>query len=103
MDLSGSYEHKDIDSNNNNSKKNWNGTQRRKNLFDTFRYIVTCLNRMKISMHSISMIFLLWSFLSDGEWSAVDILIVLYTTWLNSGFFSQAFAEILDRKFIPVS
>ena len=34
--------------------------------------------------------------------SAFDTLIALYTTWLNSGFFSQAFAEILDRKLIPV-
>lgn len=46
MGLSGSYEHKDIDSNNNN-KNIWKGTQRSKNLFDTLRYIVTCMNADK--------------------------------------------------------
>ena len=47
MGLSESYEHEDIDSNNNNKKNIWKGTQRSKNLFDTLRYIVTCMNADK--------------------------------------------------------
>ena len=102
MGLSGSYEHKDIDSNNNN-KNIWKGTQGSKNLFDTLRYIVTCMNEDKdeksyaFNFNDIPALvfFVRWG-------SAFDTLIALYTTWLNSGFFSQAFAEILHRKFIPV-